>query len=208
MEKLPPEARSRLDPGFVAMAEQGALYGRAEIQDATLERGELGVAMQGFFASKAESRPRAIELAKKGVEANSDDPIALLCLSALHGQAAASLLLPNDEDLTFAKVRLDDASAAAVPALLPRLADPLARAVVWTSTMDSVRDGERPVEDLVELMVAALPVESEIVVVEDVLTLSRALIDRYLDGDARADALARVAGVCAELVAEPVSEAL
>ena len=50
MEKLPPEARARLDPGFVAMAEQGARYGRAEIQDAMLERGELGVAMQGFFA--------------------------------------------------------------------------------------------------------------------------------------------------------------
>jgi aspartyl-tRNA(Asn)/glutamyl-tRNA(Gln) amidotransferase subunit A len=49
MEKLPPEARPRLDPGFVAMAEQGALYDRAEIQDAMLERGELGVAMQGFF---------------------------------------------------------------------------------------------------------------------------------------------------------------
>src|SRR3954471_21753659 len=30
MEKLPPEARPRLDPGFVAMAEQGALYDRAE----------------------------------------------------------------------------------------------------------------------------------------------------------------------------------
>ena len=120
---------------------------------------------------------------------------------ALRGETAAGLLLPNDEDLTFAKVRLDDASAAAVPALLPRLADPLARAVVWTSTMDSVRDAERPVDDLVELMVAALPVESEIVVVEDVLTLSRALIDRYLDADARADTLARVAGVCAELVA-------
>jgi hypothetical protein len=45
------------------------------------------VALQGFFANKADTRPRAIEFAKKGVEANSDDPIALLCLSALYGQA-------------------------------------------------------------------------------------------------------------------------
>ena len=44
------------------------------------------VAIQGFFAGKDETRPKAIEFAKKGVEANSDDPIALLCLSALHGQ--------------------------------------------------------------------------------------------------------------------------
>ena len=45
-----PSMRARLDPGFVAMAEQGARYSRAEIQDAMLERGELGVAMQGFLA--------------------------------------------------------------------------------------------------------------------------------------------------------------
>jgi aspartyl-tRNA(Asn)/glutamyl-tRNA(Gln) amidotransferase subunit A len=50
LEKLPPEQRPRLDPGFVAMAEQGARYSRAEIQDAMLERGELGVAMQAFLS--------------------------------------------------------------------------------------------------------------------------------------------------------------
>jgi aspartyl-tRNA(Asn)/glutamyl-tRNA(Gln) amidotransferase subunit A len=50
MEKLEPAMRARLDPGFVAMAEQGAGYSRAEIQDAMLERGELAVAMQQFLA--------------------------------------------------------------------------------------------------------------------------------------------------------------
>ena len=50
LEKLPVDMQARLDPGFVAMAEQGARYSRAEIQDAMLERGELGVAMQGFLS--------------------------------------------------------------------------------------------------------------------------------------------------------------
>ena len=50
LEKLPAEQWARLDPGFVAMAEQGARYSRAEIQDAMLERGELGVTMQGFLS--------------------------------------------------------------------------------------------------------------------------------------------------------------
>ena len=45
------------------------------------------VAAQGFYANDEKTRPKAIELAKKGVEANSDDPVALLCLSARHGQA-------------------------------------------------------------------------------------------------------------------------
>jgi tetratricopeptide (TPR) repeat protein len=44
------------------------------------------VAIQGFFAGKEDTRPKAIEYAKKAVEANSDDPVALLCLSALYGQ--------------------------------------------------------------------------------------------------------------------------
>jgi aspartyl-tRNA(Asn)/glutamyl-tRNA(Gln) amidotransferase subunit A len=49
VEKLPTEAKARLDPGLVALAESGARYGRAELQDAQAERGELGVRMQAFF---------------------------------------------------------------------------------------------------------------------------------------------------------------
>lgn len=44
------------------------------------------VAVQGFYAAKKDTRDKAIEYAKKGVEANDSDPVALLCLSALHGQ--------------------------------------------------------------------------------------------------------------------------
>ncbi|MEV1290005.1 aminopeptidase N [Micromonospora sp. NPDC049679] len=119
----------------------------------------------------------------------------------LHGQPAASLLLLNDGDLTFAKVRLDEASAAAVPAVLPGLADPLARAVLWGETTDAVRDAERPVADLVALILAALPVETEVIVVEDVLRLSRTLIDRYLEPVARPAALEHVAQACERLLA-------
>jgi len=44
------------------------------------------VALQGFYAASDETRPKAIAFAERGVEANSSDPVALLCLSALHGQ--------------------------------------------------------------------------------------------------------------------------
>jgi aminopeptidase N len=113
-------------------------------------------------------------------------------LTQLAGQPAAAVLLLNDGDLTFAKVRLDDASAAAVPQVLPGLADPLARAVLWTATIDAVTDGERPVADLVALILAALPGETEVIVVEDVLKLARTLIDRYLDPERRLAALGYV----------------
>ncbi|GIF68699.1 aminopeptidase [Asanoa ishikariensis] len=125
----------------------------------------------------------------------------------LRDEPAADLLLLNDGDLTFAKVRLDETSAAAVPAVLPGLRDPLSRAVVWTSMIDAVRDAERPVTDLVDLLVAALPAESEVIVVQDALLQGRALINRYLPPAERVAAMARVASVCEELVAAPDADA-
>ncbi|MBF9133117.1 aminopeptidase N [Plantactinospora sp. S1510] len=122
-------------------------------------------------------------------------------LDQLTGQPAARLLLPNDGDLTFAKVRLDDGSAAAVPLALPGLSDPLARALLWSETLDAVTDGERPVSDLVALIVAALPAEPELIVVRDVLNRTRPLLDRYLDPDVRAAAQEQLAGACDRLLA-------
>ncbi|WP_346538677.1 aminopeptidase N [Micromonospora sp. DPT] len=122
-------------------------------------------------------------------------------LTALIGEPATGLLLPNDGDLTFAKIRLDAASADAVPLVLPGLADPLARALLWGEALDAARDGERPVAAVVALIAAALPAETEVIIAEDVLTLSRGLIDRYLDPLAREAALLRVAGACAALLA-------
>ncbi|MBM0276790.1 aminopeptidase N [Micromonospora tarensis] len=130
-------------------------------------------------------------------------------LDELTGSPAAQLLLVNDGDLTFAKVRLDPASADAVPLVLPGLADPLARAVLWSEALDAVTDGERPVTGLVDLMVAALPAETEVIIAEDVLTLSRSLFDRYLDPLARSAALARVTGACWQLLDDaPAGESL
>ncbi|NLU78922.1 aminopeptidase N [Micromonospora sp. HNM0581] len=126
-------------------------------------------------------------------------------LVGLEGEPAAAVLLPNDGDLTFAKIRLDAASADAVPMLLPRLTDPLARALLWGEALDAATDGERPMAGLVDLIVAALPTETEVIIVEDVLAMTRTLVDRYLDPLARRSALVGVADSCWRLLegAEP-----
>lgn len=59
------------------------------------------IAVQGFYANSDETRPQAVKFAKKAVEKNPDDPLALLCLSALHGQegdleAVIRLLQPHE----------------------------------------------------------------------------------------------------------------
>jgi tetratricopeptide (TPR) repeat protein len=45
------------------------------------------VALQGFFAGDEKTRDKAIGFAKKAVERAPQDPLALLCLSALYGQS-------------------------------------------------------------------------------------------------------------------------
>ncbi|MBZ9643869.1 aminopeptidase N, partial [Streptomyces sp. PSKA30] len=55
-----------------------------------------------------------------------------------------ALLLLNDSDLTYAKVRFDPESFRAVRNGLSGLPEPLTRAVVWNALRDAVRDGELP----------------------------------------------------------------
>jgi tetratricopeptide (TPR) repeat protein len=45
------------------------------------------VAIQGFYANEESTRDKAIMWAKKAIERNADDPLAILCLSALYGAA-------------------------------------------------------------------------------------------------------------------------
>ena len=85
----------------------------------------------------------------------------------------ADLVLPNDGDLTFAKVRLDERSLATVRTSLHTLDDPLARALVWGSLWDSARDAELPPGDLVAAVLANVEGETDSDLVSGLLTQAR-----------------------------------
>ena len=87
--------------------------------------------------------------------------------------AAADLVLPNDGDLTFAKVRLDERSLATVRESLHTLDDALARALVWGSLWDSARDAELPPGDLVAAVLANVEGETDSDLVSGLLTQAR-----------------------------------
>lgn len=76
----------------------------------------------------------------------------------LIGKHRGDIVLLNDGDLTFTKVRLDDAS---LEALRTPLADPLARAVTWTALWDMTRDAELSSPEYVNLVLAGLPTERD-----------------------------------------------
>jgi tetratricopeptide (TPR) repeat protein len=68
------------------------------------------IALQGFYATDEKTRDKAVGFAKKAVERAPQDPLALLCLSALYGQTGkieeAIKLLAPQEALMLKDVRL------------------------------------------------------------------------------------------------------
>ena len=67
---------------------------------------------------------------------------AAVVLPAVAVRPEPALLLPNDGDFSYCKIRLDPVSLEPrCASSLGRLADPLSRAVAWNSVRDLVRDG-------------------------------------------------------------------
>jgi aminopeptidase N len=118
-------------------------------------------------------------------------------VAALVNTQPGDLLLLNDGDLTYAKIRFDEASWAKVSAVLPALTDPLARALVWAAFVDAVRDAEVKGREFVALCASALPSESELAVFRDVVTFATAhVVDCYLPVPAQPPARALIASAC------------
>lgn len=92
-----------------------------------------------------------------------------------------ALLLLNDADLSYAKIRFDPDSFATVRAELSALPDPLTRAVVWNALRDCVRDGELAPTAYLEAARTHLPLERDLALVQGVLAFATAQVaDRYL----------------------------
>jgi aminopeptidase N len=112
-----------------------------------------------------------------------------------------ALLLPNDGDFSYCKVRLDPRSWTALASGLGRLPDPLSRAVAWNAARDLVRDGELPAEQYLELAARHLLAETDTTIAGPVLGFARwTITDRYLLPPRRDTTLAALAGLCRDLL--------
>ena len=115
------------------------------------------------------------------------------------------LLLVNDGDLTYAKVRLDPGSWETVRGGLSGIPDALSRAVVWNAARDMVRDGELAPGEFLEAVRAHCVREPDVGVLESVLTFARGtVVDRFLPAERRVGALELLSGVCREVLSGPV----
>jgi aminopeptidase N len=82
-------------------------------------------------------------------------------VAELVGQKKPALVLLNDDDLAYAKIRLDDESLSLAIEHLRDIDDALTRALVWGAAWDAMRDGETPASDYVDLVLDNIASETE-----------------------------------------------
>ncbi|MEU9622678.1 MULTISPECIES: aminopeptidase N [unclassified Streptomyces] len=119
---------------------------------------------------------------------------------ALPGRRPALVVL-NDGDLSYAKVRLDSTSWDTAVRDLSGIPDALTRAVVWNTARDMVRDGELAPTTYLEAARAHLPHETDLALVQGVLAFADTHIaGRYLTPENRPAALATLTALCRDLI--------
>ena len=103
----------------------------------------------------------------------------------LSEQRVADLLLINDRDLTYAKVRFDVRSLETLKVHLGKISDPLARALCWAAAWDMHRDAELSTSEFLTIAFAGLSGESDDVVVNITLVQMHTSVEAYSTDSAR-----------------------
>jgi aminopeptidase N len=140
----------------------------------------------------------------------------------LAGQPRPDLVLVNDDDLTYAKIRLDDHSLRTLVGsgpvgsgvspedrVSPRLGssigaftDSLAAALCWSAAWDMCRDGEMAARDYVRLVLSGISSVADISVVQTLLRQASQAVRRFADPGWRESGLALLASTLRGLLHE------
>ncbi|MEU1015565.1 aminopeptidase N [Streptomyces sp. NPDC005898] len=115
----------------------------------------------------------------------------LTAVDALVGKARPAVILLNDDDLSYAKVRLDAESLAFVTEHIGDFEASLPRALCWASAWDMTRDAELPTRDYLSLVLSGIGKESDIGVVQSLHRQVKLALDLYAAPARREEALAR-----------------
>ncbi|MFF5971956.1 aminopeptidase N [Streptomyces sp. NPDC012769] len=129
-------------------------------------------------------------------------------VAELAGQERPDLVLVNDDDLTYCKIRFDEGSLATLRAHLGDIADPLARALCWSALWNLTRDGLMPARDFVKVVLDFAGRETDIGVLQMVHAWARSAVTHYAAPDWRTEGgrLLAEGGLRELRLAEPGSE--
>ena len=117
--------------------------------------------------------------------AETDVVGARTVVAELTGAERPELILVNDDDLTYAKTRLDEASLDTLREHLGSLTDPLARALCWSSLWNLTRDAIVPAREFLDLVRKFGGQETDIGVLQMLHTWARTAVVHYTASEHR-----------------------
>ena len=126
----------------------------------------------------------------------------------LLGRPQPDLVLVNDDDLTFAKIRLDERSLATLTEHVGDVEESLPRALCWAALWDMTRDAELPARDYVAAVLGGIGGESDIGVVQSLLRQAQSAVTLFADPAWAPTGRAALAGAAHDALraAEPGSD--
>jgi aminopeptidase N len=122
----------------------------------TIRRHRIGIGLYDEFADE-DMRAHLIRTSSIEIDVTAERTE----VPELVGTRQPELLLLNDADLTYAKIRLDERSLKAAISDLSRVDDTLARALIWGAAWDMTRDAEMRASDFVDLVLANIGQETD-----------------------------------------------
>ncbi len=166
--------------------------------NATLRRHRLGLGLYDEVGGRL--------VLRRNVE--TDIAGDLTEIPELVGEKQPDLLLLNDGDLTYAKIRLDERSLATVVGGLRLLDDSLARALCWGAAWDMTRDAEMTATDFVTLVLANIATETDAFGVRAIPNYAAVAVNLYAHPSRREELRARWESGVRDLLlaAEPGSD--
>jgi aminopeptidase N len=121
-------------------------------------------------------------------------------LPDLVGVARPDLILVNDDDLTYAKIRLDERSLATLTESIGDFEDNLPRSLCWSAAWDMTRDGEMSTQDYLTLVLRGVGRETDSSVMRTLLRQAETAVVLYADPARREETRRRLADGLLELV--------
>lgn len=95
------------------------------------------------------------------------------------------LILINDDDLTYAKIRFDERSLVTLTENIAHFENSLPRALCWGAAWDMTRDAEMPPESFIQLVISGIASETDLTAVDSILEQGQTAVDLYADETVR-----------------------
>lgn len=137
----------------------------------TLRKHRLAV---GFYSLDEQHKLVRVHREELDVEGASTEVPVLI------GMQRPDLVLLNDDDLTYTKIRLDEQSLATATEHLKDFVESLPRTLVWSAAWDAVRDAESPASDYAQLLLNNIGHEVDSSVIMVLLRQLNTALDYYV----------------------------